>query len=252
MKSLKRNQGSVWAWLLIIIVITIFLIWKFGAQAGEVSINQTTNPVSVTVGGTYDSKYMFRGVKLIDGGLLSTDASISLYGFTATAWWAVGAEKRYQELDLTLGYSHTVGPFTLSGGYVYYYYPKGDNVPNSQEFNVGASLPFLKYFTASSVYTYDFDAIKGGYLENKISADFPLTKAPVSLDLQPYLLGSVDFGYNSNKTALNAVQFGSALNIGFGEHFSVAPYIAYEVPLAAIRDIQSEVWWAGIRLQVTY
>lgn len=229
-----------------------------GKATKEVKVEEKKeSPWSFNFTAAYDSSYMFRGVNLLDlatdgGNLLSADVNVSAYGFTLGAWYAQSInegddDEDYNELDLYLSYTHSLGPVDLTGGYIFYLYPKTNlSIPESnyytQEFFVGISTSVIPFVTPSLNFYYDFDKYDGGYLEFKLSSSIPVIGEIVSID--PYALISYDFEYNSDSSDWNNFQAGITVPIHVTPNITISGYAAVSVPLEALDwlDDDYEVW----------
>jgi hypothetical protein len=134
--------------------------------------------VEVSVTAEYDSKYIFRGVNSLPGsGISTTDAELNYQHFSLEIWQAKGVSKSYDELDFTFSYTYEKDPFIFSGGYINYYTPNDDHLQlgysDTQEFFVEMEWDIGPFYTATLKYNYDFDQIRGGFIEPKFAACFP-------------------------------------------------------------------------------
>jgi len=72
--------------------------------------------ISATV--LWVSKYIFEGRNnLENGGIISFETSLGLYGMSTVVWYAYGYEEEYRELDVTLGYDYEIVDFNFNVGY---------------------------------------------------------------------------------------------------------------------------------------
>lgn len=237
----------------IILAITAFILFLLGlyVYADDVLPCDKASPLSgqLTIG--YDSRYMFRGVEVFPNhsSLLSSDLSVSLDGFTADIWGAAAGTGDYKEIDYTLSYTHSLFS-DLNGtvGYIYYSYPT-ERIPNTQEVFVGLSLDKWEFVTPSVTYWYDFDQLQASYLEARLTGH---VKVCSHFTLNPYVAASYSFRYNSPKNAFNDIEMGVSGDIILTSNLTFSPYISYGYPMDAIRDFQSQQWWGGAKLSVSF
>ncbi|HEU0047095.1 MAG TPA: hypothetical protein VFQ43_05775 [Nitrososphaera sp.] len=220
-----------------------------------VTAQDTNQWWSLTMTTEYSSKYMFRGVNSLPGsGIGVTDLTLSVYDFSLDIWQAAGLRKRYDEVDFTLEWEHEVGPITLSGGYVNYYFPNDDGLRlgygDTQELFVAASYNIVSSLIASLTYNFDFDKINGSYLELKLADSFSIVRNLASID--PYVSISYDFHYNSKTCALNNFEMGLDVPISLGKHVTMSGFAALSIPLHAINDFAKKEGWGGINITVSY
>ncbi len=219
----------------------------------------------------YDSQYQFRGVNILGGGLgegateggglVSLDLNYNKFGFTIGGWYASSINETpnglggrgyqdgtYTELDLYLSYAKTIGPVTLSAGYIYYFFPDAsgpDANSDTHEFNVGISTSIIPYVTPSLTFFYDVDLFDGGYLEFKLASSIPVIADKLSID--PYALVSYDFEYNSTTSDWNHVQAGVNIPYHLTPNVTISAYAAVAVALDALDGAANdhEVWGGG-------
>ncbi len=193
MKALRR-LGAVGLVLLSTVALTV-------ALSGETGPEPVTGSASL---GTFN-RYIFRGYRLgRDSIVFEPVLSVSYRGFSATFWGNVDmrekatpcfapdrpGRKSFNETDLTLSYTHSLGRFGLTGGFIYY---GTKYTAETQELYVGASLdvpgkPSLMIYR-------DIDAYPGTYFLLSLAHSVALKKG-ITLDLgasAAYFSGSADY-----------------------------------------------------------
>ncbi|MEO7932109.1 MAG: TorF family putative porin [Chthoniobacterales bacterium] len=262
---MKFNNASK-----VIALASVFTALGFttSAYAGEAPASKevvkveekTCEPFGLNVTLAYDSQYIFRGVNILGGGpgsgateggsLVSADINYNKYGFTIGGWYASSINETpngrgshgaqdgtYTELDLYLSYARTVGPVTLSAGYIYYLFPDANGVDSNKdthEFNVGISTSVIPFVTPSLTFYYDVDLFDGGYLEFKLASSIPVIADKLSID--PYALVSYDFEYNSTTNDWNHFQAGVNVPYHLTKNVTISAYAAVSVALDALTD----------------
>ncbi len=205
----------------------------------------------------YDSKYIFRGVRIFGDSaaadnLLWGDLNASFYGFNVGAWYAYSFDgDDYDELNLYGSYTLPVGDFDLTAGVTYYLFPYfsgGDD----DTFEVYGSVAYngFGFVTPSLTFAYDLDLFEGGYLEFKLESSIPLVADVLSLD--PYALISYDFEYNSADSDFNHFQAGLALSYALTPSLGLSVYGAVAVPLEAIDDTEDTEFWGGASITYSF
>ncbi len=97
---------------------------------------------------------------------------------------------------------------------------------------------------------------KGGYLEAKINAEFPIIKDRVNFD--PYALVSYSFGDRSDKDGAalygwNHIQAGAELVVQVTDSFRLVPQINWMGRLAdPTPGTNEDEWWGGAKAEVTF
>lgn len=172
--------------------------------------------VEVEVHAGYHSIYEFRGVDfgddLIEAGVdFSTELAEGL-SLSGGVWYADSdgnsGVSSFDELDLYIGLTKTLGQFDVSVGYTYYAFPGSVSGSNTDEVYLGVSTELACGLGLSLTYFEDIDVIDGGYLEFEASKSYALSEC-VSLDLAVGAAWSFDY---------NADVDGSALD-GFNHYF---------------------------------
>lgn len=119
----------------------------------------------------YASKYVWRGLDLVNGSVLQPKISLSQCNFTATLWGNFDLSNvnnnagKFSEVDIKLDYSSFFKlcslPLRYSFGIIHYVYPATSD-PDTTETYVGIS--FESYISTAFFTYYDFDEVNGWYL----------------------------------------------------------------------------------------
>jgi hypothetical protein len=217
-----------------------------GSEADHFAISLTTE---------FDNKYIFRGVNSLPGsGIATFDTEFEYHHFSLEIWQAAGVSKSYHELDFTAGYSIEAGCFTFTGGYVNYFTPDDDHLDlgydDTQEFFVSVEYDIGSHYTATLKYNYDFDKIRGGFIEPRFAACFPWPGNKLAFD--PYVSITYDLQYNSNRFAWNNFQTGIEIVRKINDVLKLSATGEVSVPLAAIDDFAKKEGWVGLRLTADF
>ncbi len=231
---------------LLSLLISMFLLMVFSLPALAEEKKEEPKPYS-SVSAAFLSKYVWRGYELSkDSLVIQPSITVGYRGFEANLWGNLdtndkftGAEKaKWNETDLTLSYTHDLGPVKLTGGYIYYAL---EGVEDSQEVFLKIGGNFLLSPTLS-IYR-EVANYPGWYLNLGVSHSFNLTKE-ITLDLGAgigYQISDTDkiLKYDSNRlptadkyNALHDGNFSVGLTVPFGKYFSVKPVISYSVALS--------------------
>lgn len=214
----------------------------------EVSVKEE-NWWSAELSAGWDSRYMFRGVELINGGLGWTDLSFSTYGFTLGAWYANGVDQDYSEIDLYASYAYSLGPVNFEGGGIFYGYPNDDG-NETWELFLAISTDAIPFVTPSLTGYWDVDAFEGGWVEFALSSSIPVVADVISID--PYASISYDIEYNSDDNDFNNAQVGVKVPVALSENITLSGYVAYSWALDAIEDIQDDEFWGGASITFSF
>ncbi len=195
---------------------------------------------SLDLGYDHASRYMFRGVDLLDGEpyespyVTWTVGDFSLY--YSGYYGKVGkGGPRYEEADVGADYTFKLGEsVSLTTGAIAYLYPKEDSGTDTTE--LYATLA-VDTFLAPTVSVYwDVDAYDGGYASFGLSHSVPLGSR-LSVELSAAV--GLDFGYNDPDTSgdLNDVLLGVSLPWQLGEHFYLKASAQRSIALSVLDDL---------------
>jgi Bacterial protein of unknown function (Gcw_chp) len=256
---------------ILLLLIAAWTACPVSVKAGEAYIASHKEPVtaeeeeeswwSASLSFAWDSQYMFRGVDVLGGDdLIHTTLEFEAHGFNLGVWFAEGLNADYNELNVFLGYTHSLGPVDLSGGYIYYRFPKSGDV-DTHELYLGIAYTGLKYITPSLYYYHDVDVIDAGYLEFKLSSSIPLYRDIITLE--PYaLIAAGDYnkalvlGAEDSDWDWNHVQAGVAVSFALNEHITLAVHGDYSHALDAIEGAfpgtNDDEWWTGASITFAF
>lgn len=155
---------------------------------------------AVGLGATLATRYVHRGMTLVDKPVLqpklsvglptttgnklnfAVEGNIDLYSNTGDAWFPNGHAGRFTELEVVASETRQIGDLTITSGLHSYI------LPNGQEFDFKAAGTERggtnEYFVLASVtvleanpyfaWNYDFDEVRGAYYRVGITEDIPL------------------------------------------------------------------------------
>ena len=211
---------------------------------------------SVSLTAEYDSKYIFRGVNSLPGsGIATLDAEFEYQDFSLEIWQAAGISKSYDEFDFTLKHSWKVNDHsTFSVGYINYYTPNDDDLrlgySDTEEIFASVEYDFRSGYTATLKYNYDFDKIRGGFIEPKFAGCFKWQQYRIAFD--PYISITYDLQYNSNRFAWNNFQTGVEIVRKINDVMQVSATAEVSVPLAAIDQFAKKEGWVGLKFTADF
>jgi uncharacterized protein (TIGR02001 family) len=234
-------RKTIWG-LLIGVVLVLSLSWAALAQ-------ETKEEPKPSLNGNvaFLSQYIWRGYELSkDSLVIQPSLTVGYRGFEFNLWANLDTNDHYtgkkgfnvNETDLTLSYTHDLGPVKLSGGYIYYGVEQGNDAQELYLKIIGNVLlsPTL------SIYR-DISYSPGWYLNLGFSHSFKLSKE-ITLDMGAtfgYLISDSDntVDYNSQgqptTNKFNAPLDGNlmmGLTIPFAKYFSAKPVLNYSFPLS--------------------
>ncbi len=228
------------------------------ALSGTALAGSTAGSASVGVFGTY----VWRGQQLSDAVVVQPSASITDGPVGVSLWSNYDTDlETLNETDVTLSYNRSVGPLSLSLGYIYYGL---EGLDDTQE--VYASLGASTILAPNLTVYYDFDEGDGFFATLAVGHSLALP-AGMSLKLgasASYDGGNAVMGSAADGDALNEFYSGEAwvsLSIPLGLGVGIEPRVAYAFPLSGAAgdvmeglspDGQSDILYAGATLFLAF
>ncbi len=113
------------------------------------------------------SRYIWRGFAYTRGPVMQPEGWVSAYGFTFDLWsnFVLNDEPnqgQFNEVDPSLTYSHSWGPFTVEPTIENYNYPNQMNAPSTAEFDLKLSYG-LGPVTLTTTHNFDIIRYRGSY-----------------------------------------------------------------------------------------
>ena len=190
------------------------------------------------------SQYIFRGFEQgQDSLVIQPSLTVGYQGFSANLWGNLDTDRtgddasHWQETDMTLAYSYTLGKVGLSGGYIYYGY--GLNSQDTQEFYASVSYDTLLKPTLT-IYR-DTDNLAGWYITAAISHSLPLADK-INLDLGAkvnYLKSDEATSFSEDNLGVDAYSalhdgvISAAISFPVATYITITPQVAYSFPLSS-------------------
>ncbi len=186
------------------------------------------------------SQYIWRGLELSkDSIVLQPSMTVGYQGVSFNIWGNLDTDNdaydgaKYNETDLTLSYSHSIGIVGLTGGYIYYAL---DGLTDSQEVYGSVSLDTILSPTIT-VYR-EIAHLPSWYINVGVSHSQPIT-GEITLDAAAsvsYYHSDDDAFAEANDPSEKYRQLHNGLvsigmTVPFGGYFSVKPLLAYSFPL---------------------
>ncbi|MGW8320365.1 MAG: hypothetical protein ACWGSD_02310 [Thermodesulfobacteriota bacterium] len=222
----------------------IFVILGAGTGIGSAEEEKESLPrPDFGVDLTFVNKYVWRGMLLTDGPVFQPAATLGYKGATVNVWGNLDLNDvndlagEFNEIDLTLDYTHTIKEFSVSGGLIYYDFPNTD-FNSTLELYVAGGIDILLQPTLT-VY-FDVDQVEGiyGTLGFSHSFDLPdLDSVSWSLDLATSVgLGSVQYV----DYAFTDFYAEASLPITIFDQLTISPYMGVTVVLDTALRAQTE------------
>jgi len=255
MKSKHLSTEAKSAFLLII------LSTGLSAQVGPPGvIVPGTEPVVqqqetywISASGSVANRYVSEGVDNVPGSRFFFGEIAGGYeSFTLGIWYAEAFSNAYNEINLFADYAIDLDPVEIYFGVNYLYYPS-DAAPESWEAYTGIEWNPLNAITLFAETFYDFDDVKGGFIETGVVGNLPLEQ--ISLEIQPYALLGIDYGFVSGVRRLreNNLQFGLEGDWSVTEILSFFANINHSFALRNLDNLdKGDVSWGTVGLRLDF
>jgi len=220
----------------------MFAILGAGAGIGSAQEEETSSAhPEFGVDLAFVTKYVWRGMLLTDGPVFQPGATLGYKGASIGVWGNLDLDNvndnagEFNEIDLTLDYTHTINEFSLSGGLIYYDFPNTD-FRSTLELYVSGGVDILLQ-PCITVY-FDVDQAQGIYGTLGLSHSFDLPDSESvswSLDLATSVgLGSsqyVDFYFGIDDAAFTDFYAEGSLPVTIFDQLTITPYIGVAMVL---------------------
>jgi hypothetical protein len=140
---------------------------------------------------TFNSKYVWRGMLLVDDWVAQPSVNVGVGNFTFNVWGnyeltdETGHDKKFTEIDLTLDYTFSFGDFSIPVGLIHYAFP---NTEFNATTELYAGLSYDWIVSPSVTFYQDMDQAAGGtYINLAAGYSYAVPSLPkgtsVSIDL---------------------------------------------------------------------
>ncbi len=201
------------------------------------------------------NRYVTEGISHVPDAdaLLFSDLAVTWRGISVGAAYVQALNgDSYNEVNLYAEHGFEIGAWRPYVGINYLTYPAPDDA-DSWEVYAGFEwdgMPFLTWFAEAF---YDFDDVKGGFVEIGVAAEVP---HPVpALTLSPYVSFGADFGYYSGTRTLteNHAQVGLNLTLDIRDGVSLIGGLHHSFALTNLDRLgEGDVTWATVGVSVSF
>lgn len=245
-----------------IVAIAGILMASLCAASGAAESAGVFDDVSITLNTAVQSKYVWRGMEIVDEPVFQPCLTVGHGGLSASVWGNMdltdtnGEQGHFTEIDLSLAYGWEWKRFNFTAGVINYQFPNPVAATTTELFG-SVGLDVLLSPTLA-VYN-DVDETGGGvYSTLGIGHVFenvlPLgDKAGVSLDASACVgWGSSeynDFYFGVGRSAFTDALFSIGAPVAIGDHLTIRPSVNYSTLLdGRIRGStdNDDNFWAGI------
>ncbi|WP_449245899.1 TorF family putative porin [Desulfarculus baarsii] len=240
------------------------------AGAGLAVAEESGPEVTATFDATFNSKYVWRGMLLVDDPVLQPSATVGVGNFSLNVWGDYeftdvnGRQHEVDEIDITLNYTIPVGDFSIPVGAIVYTFPNGGN--DTTELYVGVAYNWI--VTPSLTCYYDVDELAGSfYFRGALDYSLDLPEVVSKVSWAAAIGASIGWGnseYNNGYFGVDESHFSdwsiyASLPISFCKYFTVKPMITYTSLVdIEIRDAGKAIYteennfFYGISLSVSF
>ncbi len=245
--------------LIVFFLMTTVIVHAMETEPAEAKTNQEKSEEKVTGSGALSvyNQYIFRGYEIGRSGLvIQPSLTASFKGFSATFWGNMDTNQRstktagfnpetqefkkgWDETDLTLSYTRSIGKVSLTGGYIYYGTKYCDE---TEELFISAAYDV---FAKPTIAIYrDITSYKGTYFNLSFSHSLPVYR-DTTLDLGAsfgYFIGESDYWrtYDERTASYDGSKYKgfhdgmvkAGFTIPITKEFAVQPMVQYWFPLS--------------------
>ncbi len=202
----------------------------------------------------WESRYFSEGRDDLDGNSLAiTSFELSSTHFTGGIWYGISPDQSYDELQLSLAWTHSIGEVEFYTSYTYLEFPTDDE--NDNEIGIGlswAGLPLDIELALDAYYSFDAD---GTFIETSASRELIATDR-FSIDLASVFginQGFVSDGHDGgNYIALRcAMTYSYSESIALTAHFTQSWELGSDSSLEG-DDTLVDLFHAGVGIVWTF
>jgi len=163
------------------------------------------------------SSYMFRGYTYSEGAVAQFVPTVNYGDVTLIGFANYDYEtKDFNETDLTVDITKSIGPLSLSGGYTYLVFPSTD-INDTQEIYASASLNTILNPTITII--RDIDDVDGGYYTGSVQHGFENVIVSALLAYNDQFL--------REESGITHAEFKADIPIEVGEGITMVPTLRY-------------------------
>ena len=207
----------------------------------------------ITLG--YDSHYVFRG-ELIQKNVGWTQWSLDVplsdsFNLNVNPWYYHDLDSDFNELDINVTLSASLGTYEVAAAYSGYYYPRGglgngEGVGDEQEFALSVAHDiFSLKATALAAYNVGRD---GYYFELLVAQPYEIND---TFSLELGVAVGFDAGYFASGMGFNHVQAMLSFPIKLSKSMELRPYIAGNFPGGHL-DYEDTRLFGGVQLGFSF
>lgn len=203
----------------------------------------------------YDSHYIFRGETLqknVGWAQWSLDIPLNdTFSLNFNPWFYEDLDSDFNEYDLNLTLSASLGTYEVSVAYSGYFYPRGGlggglGLNDEQEFSLSVAHDLFS-LKATALVAYNLER-DGYYFELLLAQPYEINDT-FSVELSVAL--GFDSNYYAGGTGFNHVQPMLSVPIKLTESLTLQPYVAGNFPMDHL-DYDQARFFGGIQLGISF
>jgi len=208
-----------------------------GVFAGATPAQAELTP-TVDLEVAFNSKYVWRGIVVVDDWVAQPSFTAGIGGFSFNAWADYmltdenSRKNEIDEIDLTADYTFDLGKFSVPVGIIRYTFPNSD-VADTTELYAGVSFDWI--VTPSVTFYKDIQESNGWYVLGALDYSVDLPKLGDKVGWALAVGASIgygsddnnDFYYGSDKSGFTDYSGYISLPFSFCKYFSVTPQVVF-------------------------
>jgi hypothetical protein len=222
-----KNNCRLLVLLMIVLLLPLFV---FAEEEEE----KEKDGIKFEASGAFFSHYMWRGLRLNEGGVFQPSLTVERKGFSANLWanYQFDDPQRWTEVDFTAAYGGEKGKINYEVGFVHYGLNEG---LDSDE--IFGSLGHSDCLNPSFKVFVDVNAGEGAYLQAGLAPSVPLGKE-FSLNFKAYagyVVKNSYMGLNDGEREFSNfynADFQTSLTIPLRKGFSLEPMAGFSTALS--------------------
>ena len=223
--------------LVLVALLIIGLMVPLGLGPASMAQAKLTPTVDLEV--AFNSKYVWRGIVVVDDWVAQPSLTASIGGFSFNVWADYmltnqnNRKNEFDEIDLTADYTFSIGKFSIPVGVIRYTFP-GSTAPDTTELFAGVSYDWI--VTPSLMIYKDVQESNGVYVLGALDYSLDLPKLGDGVGWSLALGASIayansdnnSFYYNgTDKSGFADYSGYISLPFSIGQYFSVTPQVVF-------------------------
>ncbi|MBU1155734.1 MAG: TorF family putative porin [Proteobacteria bacterium] len=223
--------------LAITLILAICMALPLGLASATPAQAKLTPTVDFSV--AFNSKYVWRGIVVVDDWVAQPSVTASVGGFSFNVWADYmltdqnDRKNEVDEVDLTASYTFDLGKFSIPVGVIRYTFP-GSTAADTTEFYAGVSYDWI--VTPSITIYKDVQESNGFYILGALGYSLDLPKLNEMIGWSLSVGASIAYGSDDNnnfyyngtdKSGFTDYSFYVSLPFSIGEYVTLTPQVVF-------------------------